>query len=297
MRGARTGAIPFLKWAGGKRWLVDRIEPLFSLGYRDYYEPFLGGGAMLLALGPKGGVVSDINHELVNCYQAVRDRPEALFAGLLEQQELHSHEHYYRMRDAEPKDSLNRAIRFLYLNRACFNGIYRVNQLGKFNVPKGSKEKIVFETDEFELISQILRSVEVVCADFEETVCRAGDGDLVFVDPPYTTKHNKNGFVRYNEKLFTWADQERLADAAGRAAARGAKVIVTNADHESVRALYDDLSAVYLPVGRWSVIGGPSETRGKVTEAIFLLGDFGEGIEREVLLRTSASEASLSLSL
>ena len=276
---------PFLKWAGGKRWLIDKLAPLFSQSFGNYIEPFLGGGAALLALSPRRAMVGDINPELINCYRVVKNSPDSIFAGLVEYQKRHSKDFYYKIRADEPLGEFERALRFIYLNRTCFNGIYRVNKHGKFNVPKGSKDKIIFEDDNFRAISNALKNTTLVCSDFEELVDAACCGDLVFVDPPYTTKHNKNGFVRYNEKLFSWADQERLAESVERAAERGATVIVTNADHESVRSLYEELSALYFRVGRHSIIGGPSSTRSKVTEAVFVLGQCEGSLKTKIQSR------------
>lgn len=267
--------LPFLKWAGGKRWLVRKLRPLLESGFRNYFEPFLGGGAVLLSVRPQFGVASDINNELVNCYNQIKKYPKEITFRLSGYQTKHSDEFYYHVRDLDPIDEIERAVRFIYLNRACFNGIYRVNKNGRFNVPRGTKETIVFEGEDFELIASALMGVDVLQSDFESVIERASSEDLVFVDPPYTTKHNKNGFVRYNEKMFTWSDQERLASAVERAFRRGSKVIVTNADHPSVRNLYSEISAAYVPVARYSIVGGPKETRSKITEAIFLLG-FGD---------------------
>ncbi|MBI1265283.1 MAG: Dam family site-specific DNA-(adenine-N6)-methyltransferase [Alphaproteobacteria bacterium] len=272
-------AAPFLKWAGGKRWILNKIAPLLKPPIANYYEPFLGGGAVLLATAPHSGYVSDINPELVNCYSIIRDRPKELYDALVDHQRHHSEAYYYTVRGQIPSNEIDRASRFMYLNRACFNGIYRVNKRGQFNVPIGTKSRIVFDTDDFEAISRILMKVSIECTDFEVTLNRSGDGSLIFIDPPYTTRHNNNGFVRYNEQLFTWADQERLCRAASRAEKRGAKIIVTNADHESLRQLYKGAGAKYMPIDRHSVIGGPSATRSKVTEALFLLGDWGAGIK------------------
>jgi DNA adenine methylase len=271
---------PFLKWAGGKRWLAPRLVQAYDLSNSSYIEPFLGGGAICLALAPSRGLVSDANEELINCYKMITCEPRAVEAGISDYQKHHSEEFYYHVRSSEPVDDLCRAVRFLYLNRACFNGIYRVNKLGKFNVPKGSKDKVYFPTDDFVAVSKVLRRLDIKTQDFEVSIDAAQKGDYLFVDPPYTVKHNKNGFVRYNEKLFSWADQERLALAIGRACARGARAIVTNADHPSVRELYDGISAAYYPISRHSVIGGPRETRSQITEAIFMVGCFGPDSSR-----------------
>lgn len=261
-------AQPFLKWAGGKRWLVRSGMLPVPESYGHYVEPFLGGGAVFFHLSPKKGVLSDANVELVNLYREIQQDPGYVTAGLRKHQELHSKEHYYCVREKEPDSPRERAVRFLYLNRACWNGLYRVNQMGKFNVPIGTKETVFFDYDDFHAVSAALQNLSIVCSDFEPVIDNAREGDFLFVDPPYTVKHNMNGFVRYNEDLFSWEDQERLHAAVVRAAGRGCFVAITNADHESVRDLYRQ-DADYQSVTRSSVISGTGGRRGPVTEAVF----------------------------
>ena len=171
------------------------------------------------------------------------------------------------MRELEPQCMIERAARFLYLNRACWNGLYRVNRKGRFNVPIGTKQKVAFESDDFEGVSRLLKKMELRCADFEEVVDKASYKDFVFVDPPYTVKHNLNGFIKYNDEMFSWQDQERLLRSVERAANRGCYVTVTNADHDSVKSLYKN--ANYKQIPRASIIAGPTDKRVKITEAMF----------------------------
>lgn len=257
---------PFLKWAGGKRWLTQRHMRYFPLSFRRYHEPFFGGGALYFWLRPDSAVLSDVNGDLINVYVQVRDRWEVIAAGLEEHQRLHNKEHYYAIRALEPLDPVDRAVRFIYLNRTCWNGLYRVNKAGKFNVPIGTKD-VVLMADDFEEISRSLKKAKLLQSDFESTIDGAVTGDLVYADPPYTVKHNNNGFVKYNENIFSWEDQVRLAGAASRAAARGVKVIVSNADHESVRELYSDFGEI-IKIDRASVIAGNSAARGSVGEVL-----------------------------
>jgi len=235
--------------------------------YRAYVEPFLGGGSVFFALEPKCGLLNDCNKELMNMYRVLRDHPEMLRECLQDHQKFHSENHYYEVRSKIPSDKIKRAARFLYLNRACWNGLYRVNRDGVFNVPKGTKDKVFFETDDYVGASKALRKVELRSTDFEKIIDEAEPGDFVFVDPPYTVKHNLNGFARYNERIFSWSDQERLAKSVERAFQRGCFVAVTNADHESVRKLYD--FANYSPLTRSSVLAADSSKRAPTTEALF----------------------------
>lgn len=258
---------PLLKWPGGKRWLAQSVSLLLPKKYRSYYEPFLGSGAVFFYLQPNGGLISDKNAELINLYEIVRDYPHKIRKKMEKHQLLHSKEHYYKVRSMEPKCMIERAVRFLYLNRTCWNGLYRVNRKGHFNVPVGTKQKVVFGYDDFVTMSKRLKNIGLRCSDFEDVIDEAKENDFIFVDPPYTVKHNFNGFIQYNEKIFSWQDQERLHGALERAANRGCFIIVTNADCESVRDLYKN--ANYRQVSRKSVIAGVGHKRGIVTEAIF----------------------------
>ena len=175
--------------------------------------------------------------ELINLYRIVRDYPQIMKEEMERHQILHNKEHYYEVRDLEPKCEIERAVRFLYLNRACWNGLYRINRKGRFNVPIGTKQKVIFDCDDFDGTAKALKNINLRCSDFEEAINEAKKNDFIFVDPPYTVKHNFNGFIRYNEEVFSWEDQERLYGALKRAANRGCFITVTNADHESVKKL------------------------------------------------------------
>lgn len=263
----RTRLLPFLKWAGGKRWLAERITGLTTKRFRRYIEPFLGSGAVFFALRPRRALLCDSNSELIEAYSAIRGNWQRI-QGLLELHQLnHSSAHYYDVRDKIPEDRYERAARFLYLNRACWNGLYRVNLAGVFNVPIGTKQNILLETDNFEAIASRLKSCQLAACDFETAVDSAQDGDLVFADPPYTIQHNLNGFIKYNECLFAWEDQVRLRDSLLRASKRGANVIVTNADHDSIRKLYAINFSIRV-VNRFSRISGTPRSRGSFTELI-----------------------------
>ena len=258
---------PFLKWAGGKRWLTRSVENLAPVDFNQYIEPFLGGGSVFFHIAPARGVINDRNRDLMNMYRVLRDQPIQLRDMLRWHQSKHSDKHYYCVRAESPPCKLQRAARFLYLNRACWNGLYRVNRFGKFNVPKGTKSKIFFESDDYVEASRLLKRMRLKATDFERIIDSASCGDFIFVDPPYTVKHNINGFVRYNESIFSWEDQERLADSIQKAMSRGCKIAVTNADHESIRSLYG--FADYQPIYRSSVIAGDAAKRCDTTEAFF----------------------------
>lgn len=260
-------AIPFLKWAGGKRWFVEDFSHLFPDEFETYFEPFLGSGAVFFHLNPSKAVLSDLNEELINSYLQVRDNWALVEKVLRAYHKKHSKEFYYEIRSYKPRTDVNKAARFIYLNRTCWNGLYRVNLKGEFNVPIGSKKNVVLDTDDFLGISRVLGNADLNVSDFEKTIDKSECGDFVFIDPPYTIKHNMNGFVKYNENIFTWDDQVRLKSAIERASARGVKFLLTNANHESVRELYQGVGS-FLAVERASVISGKAEGRGRYSELI-----------------------------
>lgn len=260
--------VPILKWAGGKRWLISSERFSAPISYRRYIEPFLGSAAVFFHLEPHEAILSDLNEGLINLYKQVRDCPNDLHDLMVVHQQCHSKSYYYEVREREISDGIEGASNFLYLNRTCWNGLFRVNLNGKFNVPIGTKEKVLMSTDDFQSISNILKNASIRCCDFESVIDEAGEDDFVFVDPPYTVKHNLNGFVKYNENIFKWSDQIRLRDALVRAKQRGAIIFVTNADHQTVRELYDG-QFCYEALGRHSVLSGASTFRKQTTEAFF----------------------------
>lgn len=258
---------PFLKWAGGKRWLVDKHSDLLDVEFDRYIEPFLGSGAVFFSLAPCSSILCDKNEELIEAYSAIKNDWQLVFAYLKKHNSNHSKEYYYKIRSAKFRTPHTRAARFLYLNRTCWNGLYRVNLKGEFNVPMGTKTKVVMDDDDFEKVSENLANSELLAGDFELALEKAGAGDFVFVDPPYTIKHNYNGFVKYNESIFSWQDQERLRDLVSEATTRGAKVIVTNASHDSIRDLYYNIGEI-TTLNRASVISGKANARGTYDEVV-----------------------------
>lgn len=261
------GASPFLKWAGGKRWLVVNHPELFKLTYNHYYEPFLGSGAVYFKLQPQSATISDSNVDLVNAYTAIRDDWETVYGYLKQHHVHHNSKHYYEMRSALLHASPESAARFIYLNRTCWNGLYRVNKNGEFNVPIGTKSNIVRASEDFRAISNTLKGVTIEANDFGEIVRRAKHKDLIFADPPYTITHNNNSFVKYNERIFSWADQQRLFESLRDANKRGVYIIATNANHQAIRNLYQNDFDIRV-VHRNSLISSSSTSRGKYEELI-----------------------------
>lgn len=232
---------PFLKWPGGKRWLIEHHRGLLPSRINGrYIEPFLGGGAIFFFLRPQTALLSDANGELIETYKEIHRFYKTVVENLWEHHYEHqrSPERYYEVRADIPETADARAARFIYLNRTCFNGIYRVNKKGEFNVPRGSRINVILPDDNWRHWSMALQSANLLSSDFKPVIDQAEKGDFLFVDPPYTIHHNLNGFVKYNEVLFSWDDQIRLADALNDARKRGARILLTNANHDCVRALY-----------------------------------------------------------
>lgn len=267
---SRKGALPFLKWPGGKRWFVNNHGNIFPDKYSCYIEPFLGGGSVFFFLEPVRAILGDKNLELITTYKAIREDWVSLETHLKQHKRKHSESHYYKVRDDQPVSLVEQAARFIYLNRTCFNGIYRVNLEGRFNVPKGGRDSVLFDTDDFEKVSEILVNADLYAADFEELISNARKRDFVFADPPYTVRHNLNGFVRYNETLFSWQDQERLAEALIRARDRGTKIISTNANHISIRKLYEKRGFELREVSRYSSISADPQSRKQFDELVII---------------------------
>lgn len=256
---------PFLRWAGGKRWLANQNVLSIPKEAR-IVEPFLGGGALFFSRTWERALLADVNPFLINAYGRMKSDYIGLHEKLVEHFAAHSEEYYYKIRGRMGKVNLQDAADFIYLNRSCFNGLFRVNLAGKFNVPIGNKLFEISDITEFKNWSERLGRADIRLSDFEDIISKCGVGDFVFADPPYTVNHNSNGFIEYNEKIFSWEDQVRLHDCLILASERGAKFVLTNADHSSIRELYADCST--NSVERGSEMAGASNFRGRTTELL-----------------------------
>lgn len=262
----KNKVLPFLKWAGGKRWLIQKYPEYFPKDFNKYFEPFLGSGAVFFHLQPKDAILNDTNKDLIDSYKAVTNRWKKVYFLLSEHQKNHCKSYYYCIRSTNYYSLEERAAKMIYLNRTCFNGIYRVNKKGVFNVPIGSRTKVLLDTDDFQETSKLLKKAELLNNDFEKVIDLASCHDFIFVDPPYTVRHNNNGFVKYNEVLFSWEDQERLAKCLINARKRGVKVLMTNAAHPSIYQLYKPNNFSIKTVSRHSSISANKENRNKYEE-------------------------------
>ena len=259
---------PFLKWAGGKRWLIPRLLDRLPT-YNTYYEPFVGSGTLFFALEPEHAVISDSNPELINCYRCIRDHCQSVIKIL---KRLHVDEAtYYRVRGKlyQKADKIKRAAFFIYLNKTCWNGLYRVNRDGYFNVPMGKVDHPVkvFNPEQLIAASHLLKRARIKCCDFENAVKNIQASDLVYFDPPYITTHLNNGFIKYNSKLFHRSDELRLANVAHYLAMRNVSVLVSNAAHPLIKQQYDGLF-YKTEILRNSLIAADPRRRSKFKELL-----------------------------
>lgn len=265
---------PFLRWAGGKTWLTDFVLSLTkNLEINRYYEPFLGGGAVFFALKPQNATLSDVNAELIHTYITLREKPEEVISVLKTFQ--NDSECYYRIRSDVREDGVYMCARFIFLNQTSYNGLYRVNMAGQYNVPFGRRNIDFIKEDHLRHVSQLLQGVDLRCGDFGNYENEIQSDDLVFLDPPYTVSHNQNGFIKYNQHLFSLEDQYRLKAYVDQIKAHGAYYILTNAAHDKIREIFDDGDIMYTR-NRHSTIGGNQAQRGHVDEFVFTNIQMGE---------------------
>jgi DNA adenine methylase len=265
---------PVLKWAGGKRKLlqdiIKHIPDIFSV----YYEPFLGGGAVFFSLQPSNAVVNDINDELINVYTAIRDNVEELIEDL--KRHKNEKDYFYKMR-AKDRDkdeynklsSIEKASRIIYLNKTCYNGLFRVNQQGEFNAPFGRyKNPNIVNDIVLRKASDFLNkgSITFKCGDFEEAVKGIKKDDFVYFDPPYDPVSDSANFTGYDRGGFGKAEQERLKNLCDRLNKKGAKFLLSNSATEYIIDLYKDYNITIVQANR--AINSKSDKRGKVNEVL-----------------------------
>ena len=239
---------PFVKWAGGKRQLIPILNENLPKSFGTYFEPFLGGGAllfhMLIERNRQKCSISDLNSDLVLSYTTIRDKVESLINSLKNHEKNYqkdSKSYYYSVRESNPRSQIEKTSRLIFLNRTCFNGLYRVNSKGKFNVPLGkyTNPNIVNE-DNLHSVSHILQSsrVDIKCRDFEAVLRDAKKGDLVYFDPPYQPVSDTANFTSYTNKDFTYDDLGRLADLCMALDSKGCRVLLSNSDSKEVTDMF-----------------------------------------------------------
>jgi DNA adenine methylase len=262
-----TQAKPFLRWAGGKSWLIKHLKNVKRLEFNNYHEPFLGGGATFFYLNPANtAFLSDLNKELIDTYKAIRDNVDLVITKLKTFE--NTEKQYYDIRETTFNDLIDNAAKFIYLNQTSFNGIYRVNLKGIYNVPYGYRSKGFIDEDLLRSVSLSLQKTELSTSDFDIVRDNITRGDLVFLDPPYTVSHNDNGFIKYNEKLFSLGDQYRLSELISFIKDQDAFYILTNAAHHKVKEIFEKNDQVH-ELSRANLIGGINAERGSTNELIF----------------------------
>lgn len=263
---------PFLKWVGGKTKLLDQLVTRAPRTYRRYFEPFLGGGALFFRLRPASASLSDLNAELIDCYRAIRDDVGAVIDALERHRARHSEAYYYATRDRwnEERQGLlpaQRAAAFIYLNKTCYNGLWRVNRRGLFNVPAGRYEgPTICDAAGLRAASVALRAAELEARPFETLLAEAEAGDFVYFDPPYVPVGATADFTSYTAEAFGLEDQRRLAQVFRALADRGCAVMLSNSDTPLVRRLYAGfrVDRVWAP----RAVNSRADARGAVAEVI-----------------------------
>ncbi len=270
-------ARPFLKWAGGKGQLLEAFASLYppAASVKGYHEPFVGSGAVFFdvkrRLSPRRIVLSDSNADLIETYQAIRDQVDEVIRELERHARRHGEAHYYKVRDQRTADLFPaaRAARLIYLNRTCFNGLYRVNSQGQFNVPMGRyANPTILDADNLRAVSAGLRRTQLHTGPFREVLERARPGDFVYFDPPYVPVSATANFTGYTRGAFGPADQEELAQVFRALDGRGCQVMLSNSDTPDARRLYAGFRIERLNARR--AINSKADRRGPVGELVVL---------------------------
>jgi DNA adenine methylase len=266
-------AAPFLKWAGGKSRLLRQYQPYFPTPERmgHYYEPFIGSAAVFFHLQPRPACLSDANGKLVEVYSIVQREVEALVEAL----QVHRNEssYYYQVRAQDPVvlDPVERAARLVFLNRTCYNGLYRENKKGEFNVPFGRySNPTICNARRLRSASRALQGVELMVGDFEEITGQARAGDFIYFDPPYAPLSATSNFTSYSRDGFGLDDQRRLAEIVHQLTARGCNIMLSNSDSPLIRELYGQRGYRTIPISARRNINSKGDRRGPVTELLIL---------------------------
>jgi len=259
---------PFLKWAGGKGKLIQQYIPYFPKKFKTYYEPFLGGAAVFFYLNPPSAALTDINPELVNAYRCVRDNVEELILNLEVHQLRHCRDYYYEVRQCPGVTNIEKAARLIYLNKTCFNGLYRENSKGAFNVPIGKyKNPKICNPALLRSVSAALQNAQINVRPFEDILEHASScDDFVYFDPPYHPLSPTSNFTAYSRYSFTQDDQIRLKYVFAELAERGVKVMLSNSDCKFIRELYSDFNINSIIAPR--LINSDVRKRGNITELL-----------------------------
>lgn len=282
LMGKNIGISPIVKWAGGKRQLLDDIVPLVPRTFNIYVEPFVGGGAVLFTIQPKNAIINDLNQELINIYEIIRDYPNELILALQKHERHNSGEYFYKIRELDRTveydkiSYIEKAARIIYLNKTCYNGLFRVNKAGQFNSPYGKyKSPNIVNKPVILAISKYFNenNIKIVNEDYKTVLKGLEKGAFVYLDPPYMPISSSSSFTKYTQNGFTEQQQIELKDECDKLTANGVKFLLSNSDHPFIRQLYKDYNIITVKANR--SINRDGNKRGKINE--ILIRNYNEG--------------------
>jgi DNA adenine methylase len=273
-------AKPFLKWVGGKKQLLPDIKNLMPKSFNKYFEPFLGGGAVFFSIAPKVAYLNDINKTLIYSYINIRDSVENIIAKLKDIEKKYKKKNsqdrkdfYYLIRNQfnllNTSRSLEKTIYLIFLNKTCFNGLYRVNSKGEFNVPFGKySNPTICDEDNLRFVSKALNKIKLISSNFEEAVDHVGENDFVYFDPPYYPLNRTSSFTSYSKNCFLEKEQIKLRDTFDLLVKRKAYVMLSNSNTKFIREIYENKGYKIHEVNAKRSINSKADKRGKITELI-----------------------------
>ena len=266
---------PFLKWAGGKRQLLPFIRKYLPKNFNIYFEPFLGAGAVLFNLQPEKAFINDLNEELINCYKVIKYFPDELLESI--NKYINTEDYYYKIRQLDRTKNyfglsdIEKASRIIYLNKTCYNGLFRVNSKGHFNTPFGNyKNPKIIQKSTIYAINRFLNinNIEILNVDFEEAVNNANKGDFIYFDPPYDPISITSSFTGYNLDRFNKNEQIRLQKVIKKLTWKGCKIMLSNSSTDFIKNLYKDFNIISVPANR--SINSNGDGRGKIEEYLII---------------------------
>ena len=269
---------PILKWVGGKRQLLKDIKELIPKHITTYVEPFVGGGAVLFDLQPDNAIINDYNEELINVYRVVKEEPEKLLNFLEEHHKLNSEDYFYKIRALDRNDNyidmgyIEKAARIIYLNKTCYNGLFRVNQAGQFNTPYGKyKNPNIINRPTILAMSKYfneMKSLKIGSGDYANTLKGLRKGTFVYFDPPYLPISSASSFTGYTDQGFGYEEQERLKKECDKLNKIGIKFMLSNSDHPLIRELYKEYNIITVKANR--SINSNANKRGEINEVLVI---------------------------
>lgn len=267
---------PVLKWVGGKRQLLDEIIPLIPKKVTTYVEPFVGGGAVVFEYQPKKAIINDYNEELINVYNVIKTSPDALIETLMHHKENNNEDYFYEIRSLDREENyykklsdIERAARIIYLNKTCYNGLFRVNSSGQFNTPYGKyKNPNIVNKPVIHAMSKYFNNnnIKILNGDYKEALKNLRKGSFVYFDPPYLPISTSSSFTGYTENGFTLEQQIELKEQCDKLNQRGIKFLLSNSDHKIIRDLYKNYNIKTVQAKR--SINSKGNKRGEINEVL-----------------------------